>query len=59
MLNRLKSSGVEVNFCWIPSHVKIKGNELVDRLAKQSLKGEILIRSPVSPKDVGLILTSL
>ena len=28
---------IHVEFCWIPSHCRIGGNEAVDKLAKESL----------------------
>ena len=36
----LKQREVEVIFCWVPSHVGIKGNEVADRLAKFALGEE-------------------
>src|SRR5215469_12866884 len=36
-LHRLSLSGKSVEFCWIPSHVGIRGNETVDVLAKRAI----------------------
>ncbi|GBN86300.1 putative RNA-directed DNA polymerase from transposon BS [Araneus ventricosus] len=33
----LKTNGHDINFCWIPGHVGIRGNEQVDRAAKTSV----------------------
>ena len=44
----LLSKGVLVNYCWIPSHVGISGNEVVDTLAKESLSMDSI--SCVIPK---------
>ena len=35
--NRLINSGKSVTFCWIPSHVGIRGNEDADTAAKAGL----------------------
>ena len=37
-LNVLKETGVNVEICWIPSHVGIKGNEAADQKAKEVAK---------------------
>ena len=37
----LSDRGTHVRFCWIPSHCGIEGNEIVDQLAKETLKQEI------------------
>ena len=36
-LQRLKNDGFIIHFCWVPSHVGIKGNEEADRIAKEAL----------------------
>ena len=33
-LIRLESKHRQVQFCWVPSHIDIKGNEQADKLAK-------------------------
>ena len=35
ILTYLKEVGSVIEFCWIPGHVGIKGNEKVDRIAKE------------------------
>ena len=37
LVNSLIDSGKSVTFCWIPSHVGIKGNETADKAAKSAL----------------------
>ena len=39
MYNSLCSKKISVKFCWIPSHCGIKGNETVDKLAKEAACG--------------------
>ena len=34
ILTYLKGVGSQIEFCWIPSHIGIKGNEKADRIAK-------------------------
>ena len=51
-LHRLYLSGKSVEFCWIPSHVGIKGNETVDFLAKRAVTGEIDISIKVNYQDL-------
>ena len=36
-LHKLKQRNVDVNLCWIPSHIGIEGNEKADRLAKEAV----------------------
>ena len=35
--NQLKSRSKDIVFCWIPSHIGIKGNEEADEAAKEAL----------------------
>jgi len=51
-LHRLSLSGKSVEFCWIPSHVGIKGNETVDFLAKRAITEEIDISIKVNYQDL-------
>lgn len=37
LLLKLTHLGIQVEFCWIPSHVGIEGNEAADKLAKRAL----------------------
>jgi len=39
-VTRIKNQGGQVQFMWVPAHVGVKGNELVDELAKRALKKE-------------------
>ena len=34
---RLKKRGVRINFCWVPSHVGVLGNEFADEVASEDL----------------------
>ena len=38
LLQILKDRNIDIKFCWIPSHVGIRGNERADQLAKDGLK---------------------
>jgi ribonuclease HI len=37
LLDKLSLKGFSVLFCWVPSHVGIRGNELADKAAKSAL----------------------
>ena len=37
----LSDKGTRVRFCWVQSHCGIKGNEIVDQLAKEALGNDI------------------
>jgi len=39
--HRLITRGKSIDFCWVPSHVGIHGNERADRAAKAALEGPI------------------
>ena len=51
-LHRLYLSGKSGEFCWVPSHVGIKGNEAVDFLAKRAITQKIDISIKVSYQDL-------
>ena len=38
----VSNQGKKVNFCWIPSHIGIHGNNEADELAKSALEFEIV-----------------
>lgn len=40
-LYRLQNLNITVCFMWVPSHVEIEGNEVVDRMAKKTLKSDL------------------
>jgi len=39
-VTRITNQGGQLQFMWVPAHVGVKGNELVDELAKRALKKE-------------------
>jgi len=45
-LYQFQNSGLEVTLAWIPSHVGIPGNEIVDKIAKDSHKKPITVHVP-------------
>jgi ribonuclease HI len=57
-LRQLKSLNINIVFIWIPSHVGLKGNEIVDKLAKNAIKHEhIDLNIPFENKEVHPIIT--
>lgn len=48
---RLSLEGKEVTFTWIPSHVGITGNEIVDSHAKDAIKSGELLNTPLPHSD--------
>ncbi|XP_044765225.1 uncharacterized protein LOC123321604 [Coccinella septempunctata] len=51
-LAKLKSWGLQVHFLWVKSHVGIEGNEVVDELAKQASRMDIVECRIYSPRDL-------
>ena len=41
LLWALSDKGTRVHFCWVPSHCGIRGNEIVDQLAKETVDHDI------------------
>jgi len=46
-LLRLHRGGIDVQFCWVPAHEGIKGNEIADKLAKEALLKVITVTIPL------------
>lgn len=37
LLLQLKNLGISIQFCWVPAHIGIKGNEEADNIAKKNV----------------------
>ncbi len=46
-LLRIHRCGIDVQFCWVPAHEGVKGNEYADKLAKEALLKEISVPIPL------------
>ncbi len=44
---RIHRCGIDVQFCWVPAHEGVKGNEYADKLAKEALLKEISVPVPL------------
>ena len=52
-ITKIDQLGIDLKFEWIPSHINIKGNDIADQLAKDSLSHkEIDINIKLSPSEV-------
>ncbi|CAI6357324.1 unnamed protein product [Macrosiphum euphorbiae] len=40
-IHRLKTNAQTIIFCWVPSHVGIRGNELADTFAKEAISSHL------------------
>lgn len=57
LIFRLGQQNIYIEFTWIPAHVGIKGNEKVDKLAKDALKADqIEIKVPLSKSEIKVII---
>ena len=51
-LRELQQQGFEVQFCWSPSHVGIRGNERADDLARSAVdRGARIVNMPLPHRD--------
>ena len=51
-LTFLERAGKHVKFCWIPSHVGIRGNELADAAARRAASASCTRRFPLPARDL-------
>ena len=49
----LASKNISINFYWVPSHLKIHGNEIADKLAKKGLSRRKIQSSYTSLSYIG------
>ncbi len=57
LLLTLHNRGMVVSFLWVPARVGVEGNEIVDILAKNSIKHEIVdIQIPLCRAEVKAII---
>jgi ribonuclease HI len=47
----LERHGYRIHIIWIPSHVRVMGNERADRLATEAVQGDTEFATPVQPSD--------
>ncbi len=50
-LLRIHRGGIDVQFCWVPAHEGVKGNEYADKLAKEALLKEISFPIPLGKSE--------
>lgn len=56
-VTRIANQGGQVNFLWIPAHVRVRGNERVDELPKRALNKEnIEIQISISKAEVKCVI---
>lgn len=48
----LKQNGYQISFMWIPSHIGIKGNEYVDRLASEANESQTRFSNEISVSEL-------
>lgn len=51
VLHKLNAKDLKIRFLWVPAHVGVKGNEEVDKLAKQTLKHNRILQVPYSKSE--------
>lgn len=55
-ITSLKKNGKAVVFVWIPSHVRIKGNQIADQAAKEASRNGVDENIPIRAEDVKIAL---
>lgn len=59
LLLNIISLGLAVQFCWIPGHYGIDGNEIADKLAKKALElDQVEIHIPLGKGDAKALIKS-
>ena len=57
LLAHLRNLGIAVQFCLVPAHIGIKGNEVADKIAKKTLNQDhIIIHIPLGKGEVKTII---
>ena len=56
LLLKLKEHNTFVKFCWVPAHCGIKGNEIADKTAKESIKFSKRCYNPILLSDIKAFL---
>ena len=52
IIQSLKEDGNIIHFCWVPSHVGIRGNEMADKAAKEGLNKRVPVRYKIPYTDL-------
>ena len=50
--SRIESSDRQIGFCWVPSHIGVHGNELVDETARQAITQEEVVEVEILRSDL-------
>ena len=51
LTHRLRQLKIQVEFCWVPSHVGIRGNDRADLKAKEAAKQTSVFPTPIYYRD--------